>query len=125
VISSSGRGWWRLYPATKKLERIEGVPKDLAKCESLAYDTANKVILALGGTPTRALWSLDPATDKFTRLKPGGGSPKLSGSAGRWATLWYDRGHNACVFLLQPGQGGREGAPCQTWAYRYKRAAGN
>jgi len=122
VISSGEKGWWRFYPAAKKLEEIAGVPKELIGCESLTYDTTNRVVLAMGGPAPRSLWSLDPATGKFARLAPKGAVPKMSGSAGRWATLWYDPDHNACLFLLQPGQGGLEGAPCETWAYRYKRA---
>ncbi len=84
----------------------------------------------MGGTERRPIyslevWTFDPSAERFSKLPtPAGPRPTSAGPIGRWATFWYDRRHNACILVAQLGQGGLEGRPCQTWAYRYRAAAG-
>jgi len=96
-------------------KKLEDFPERLKGCEALAYDPANKVVVAVAPNRRRgplALWVLEPKTMKWAEIKPSGASPRGSGL---WAPLWYDRDHNAFFFLNRTGQTG-----CETWTYRYK-----
>jgi len=134
-LVTSGKGkWWLLNPSKRELKPLENVPEPLKDrgCQSLTYDTTNKVVLILtrtvvgkeGKYPVYALdvWTFDPAAKKFAKQPtPPGPRPTSRGPIAQWATFWYDPAHNAGIFLAQLGQGGHEGQPCQTWGYRYKR----
>ena len=135
LVTSGKDGWWLVNPGKRQVKPLENVPEPLKDrdCQSLTYDTVNKVVLVLGRTEVGAegkqkvyaldVWTFDPAAEKFTQVPaPAGPRPRSSGPIARWATFWYDPTHNAGIFLGQLGQGGHEGQPCETWAYRLKRA---
>jgi len=85
---------------------LENVPEALKGAEALAYDSANRVVIAVApgkGRAPLAVWRLDPATLTWAELKPKGPVPRGSGL---WAPLWYDADHNAFVFLNRTGQTG-------------------
>ena len=105
-------------------------PEELVRCQSLSYDVANRVVIALAQreidrhTQTVVPWAFDVATLKWTELAPP--KPWPQGLAtGRWAKLWYDADHNVHLFVNDRKRDRRElydGGVTETWAYRYKRA---
>ncbi|MHC4914598.1 MAG: RNA polymerase sigma factor [Planctomycetota bacterium] len=119
--------WYWLDTAARKVTQIDDVPEGLGRCQAMTYDSCNKVVLLLASVRVSKwalkveAWKMDPASGKFSKLPPPAGEVPQGGSVGRWGTFWYDPDHNACLLVAQLSQGGHEGSPCQTWAYRYKR----
>ncbi|KKK76718.1 hypothetical protein LCGC14_2860830, partial [marine sediment metagenome] len=120
-LLSNRNGRMFLHAVTAKgatWKELKDFPKALKGCEALAYDSANRVVIAVGSRSKRgplAVWALEPKAMKWTEMKPAGAIPA---GTGLWAPLWYDKDHNAMFFLNRTGQTGVE-----TWVYRYKRAA--
>ena len=134
LVTASDGKWWLLNPSKKKLKRLEKVPESLQdrRGQSLAYDAASNAVLILARTVVGKegkwnvhaldVWTFDPKTEMVAKQPtPEGPRPRSRGPIGQWATFWYDPAHNAGIFVHQLGQGGHEGQPCKTWAYRYKR----
>lgn len=95
--------------------------KDKCGCEALAWDSANKVVVAMvkpGPEGKVTPWVLDPATMKWTEQKPANEGPFSRTDGGTWASLCYDPDNNLFFFLNRTGQTG-----CESWIYRFKRAA--
>jgi hypothetical protein len=124
IVSSSKWGWWRLDMAKLQREKVEGVPDELVGCQALAYDSLNKVVLAIAGSGEALLWTYDPGKNLFAKV-PAPKSPEPPRKKGTerglpfpgcWANLWYDPAQNACI-LVVPKRPADE-----TWAYRYRRA---
>jgi len=112
---------WTYNAVTEEWKPVADVPVALRGCQALAWDAANKVVLAMGsgeksagGKSVAIPWVLDPATMKWTEQKAANAGPEYKAA---WAPLWYDPDHNACFFLNRTGQAG-----CETWVYRYKKA---
>ncbi|MEX0715703.1 MAG: kelch repeat-containing protein [Planctomycetaceae bacterium] len=129
LLSARGdAGWVALDVATGEFERLEA-PRELADCESLSYDAANEVVIALerkdvGNRATEAVpWALDVKTKKWSQCSPAEPWPKGQ-TTGRWASLWYDPDHNV-HFLINDVRRDRQqtfdGGVTETWAYRHKR----
>jgi len=129
LISTMKRGFFKYDLQANRLTPLDS-PEELARCQSLSYDVANRVVIALAQreidrhTQTVAPWALDVATLKWTELAPP--KPWPQGQAtGRWAKLWYDVDHNVHLFvndLKRDRQELYDGGVTETWAYRYKRA---
>lgn len=128
LLSARGdAGWGILNVATGEFEQIEA-PRELRHCESLSYDAANEVVIALEGKDvggrTRAAvpWALDVKSKKWSRCSPAEPWPKGQ-TTGRWASLWYDPDHNVHFLINDVRRDRREtfdGGVTETWAYRYK-----
>lgn len=127
---SGGKGFYRYDVPAAKAEPIEA-PAGLKGCQSLAYDSANHVVIAMArrgvskGVNTVVPWALDVKTMKWTELAPPEPWPQGQ-SAGAWAKLWYDPDHNVFLFVNDVRRDRRElfdGGVTETWAYRYRKAA--
>jgi hypothetical protein len=128
LISTMKRGFFRYDVAANRLTPVES-PEALAGCQSLAYDTANRVVIALARkrlgkrTVTVTPWALDIGTRTWTELDPP--KPWPQGQAtGRWAKLWYDEELEAHLFVNDVKRDRRElfdGGVTETWAFRFQR----
>jgi hypothetical protein len=130
VASTSKNGWFLFQVARGMLRPLEA-PDALSHCQSLAYDSANKVVIALARqktgkyTQTVKPWALDVATMKWTELSPPRPWPEGQ-CTGNWAKLWYDPDHNVHLFVNDVRRDREElfdGGVTETWAYRYARPA--
>jgi hypothetical protein len=130
LISTMKRGFFRFDVARNQLTPVES-PEALERCQSLSYDTANRVVIALAlkrvseRIGTVVPWALDVETVKWIELKPPKPWPQGQ-AAGRWAKLWYDADHNVHLFVNDVRRDRQQlfdGGVTETWAYRYQRAA--
>jgi hypothetical protein len=127
LISTMKRGFFKFDVARVGLTPIPA-PEELRRCQSLAYDRANRVAIALQQQKldkyrrTVVPWVLDIGTLKWTQLDPP--KPWPQGQAtGSWAKLWYDADHNVHLFVndvKRDRQALFDGSVTETWAYRYK-----
>jgi hypothetical protein len=131
----AGARWRKKQPEFTRVDLAAGTaeviraPESIGQCHAVAYDSANKVVIAMPvvATPAKsgktvATWALDVKTMKWTEMKPAG--PPKGRMIGTWAPLWYDAAHNAHIFLNAVDRGAKyEGGKTETWAYRYKGAA--
>jgi hypothetical protein len=132
LISTMKRGFFQLDVVKGKLTPIES-PEAISGCQSLSYDSANHVVVALARkslTDRKATvipWVLDVKTMKWTELTPP--QPWPEGQAtGRWTKLWYDALHNVHILVNDVRRDREElfdGGVTETWAYRYKRVEDN
>jgi hypothetical protein len=107
-------------------------PDALRGRQSLSYDAANHVVIALAERKvsryrqTVAPWALDVRTMAWTELKPPPPAP-VGQATGRWNVLGYDRDHNVHLlinFVRRDRAELYDGGVTETWAYRYRKAAG-
>jgi len=129
LISTARKGWFRFDVPARKLTPVEA-PDALRGRQSLSYDAANHVVIALARTKvdrhrqTVSPWALDVKTMKWSELRPPGPAP-VGQATGRWNTLWYDRDHNVHLlinFVRRDREELYDGGVTETWAYRYKQA---
>jgi hypothetical protein len=129
LISTMRKGFFRFDVPARKLVAVE-TPEPLKRCQSLSYDAAGGVVIALAPKKvdryrrTVTPWALDVATMKWQPLEPTGPTP-VGQCTGAWATLWYDAAHNVHLlvnFVRRDRQRTFDGGVTETWAYRYKRA---
>ncbi len=129
LISTMKRGFFKYDMAARKLTAVEA-PDALKRCQSLSYDAAGKVVIALATkrvskrVQTVIPWALDVKTMKWSEQTPAGKSPKGQ-CTGNWGKLWYDQAHNVHVFVndvRRDRQATFDGGVTETWVYRYKRA---
>jgi hypothetical protein len=128
LISTMKKGFQRFDVPSRKLTAIE-TPEELVRCQSLAYDAASRVVVALAAKKvskyrrTVVPWALDIQTLKWQEMSPAGPAP-VGQTAGSWATLWYDAAHNAHLLVNCVRRDRRElfdGGVTEMWAYRYKK----
>jgi len=128
VASTSKNGWFQFQVARGTLTPVEA-PDALRACQSLAYDGANKVVIALARqqvekyAQTVRPWALDVATKRWTELEPPPPWPRGQ-CTGNWAKLWYDPDHKVHLFVNDVRRDRKElfdGGVTETWAYRYAR----
>lgn len=127
LISTMKKGFFKLDAAAIKLTPIAS-PEELRRCQSLSYDRANRVVIALQQQEldkyrkTVVPWALDLGTMTWTRLDPP--KPWPEGQAtGSWAKLWYHADHKVHLFVNDVKRDRRElfdGGVTETWAFRYK-----
>lgn len=131
LISTMKKGFFKLDVRGRTLRPIASPPA-LMRCQSLAYDAANHVVIALAQrevndrTRTVVPWAFDVKRMQWTELDPPQPWPKGQ-TTGRWAKLWYDPDHNVHLFVNDVRRDREQvfdGGVTETWAYRYKRAAG-
>jgi hypothetical protein len=130
LISTMKRGFFRFDVPALRVTPIRA-PGALARCQSLAYDAAARVVIALARretgrhTATVVPFALDVGTLAWTELDPP--KPWPAGqSTGRWAKLWYDADRNVHLFVNDVKRDRQElydGGVTETWAYRYRRAS--
>lgn len=103
LISTMKRGFFQFDLVNRKVTPIAS-PEALQRCQSLSYDAANGVVIALERKPltrrtaTVDVWALDVKTMKWRDLPAS--KPRPEGQAtGRWAKLWYDPAHNVHLFV--------------------------
>jgi len=130
LISTMKKGMFKFDLAANTLTPTES-PQALKGTQSLAYDSTNKVVIALASKrlskyqQTVVPWALDIKTMKWTELEPPKPWP-VGQCTGRWAKLWYDPAHNVHLLVNDVRRDRRElydGGITETWAYRYKRRA--
>ncbi|MHC4181454.1 MAG: hypothetical protein ACYSWU_28475 [Planctomycetota bacterium] len=131
LISTMKKGFFKFDAVKIRLTPIDS-PEELVRCQSLSYNAANGVILALARKRldkrrvTVVPWALDVKTMKWAELDPP--KPWPEGQAtGSWAKLWYDAEQNVHLFVNDVKRDRRElfdGGVTETWAYRYKRRNG-
>jgi hypothetical protein len=119
-----GLCFYKLDVGKGKVEALKEKPEGVKRCQALAYDSTNKVVVALPGGKPGDPWVLDVEKEKWEQLKPAGPKPSKGGG---WAPLWYDADHNVFYFLSlisreMPGGKRYDGGVTRTWAYRYKKA---
>ena len=128
LISTAQKGFFKLDVQERKLTPIES-PQALDGCQSLAYDEANRAVIALEQMPltkrrqTVVPWALDIDTMRWTRMNPPKPWPEGQ-TTGRWAKLWYDPAHNVHLFVNDVRRDRQElldGGVTETRAYRYKQ----
>ncbi|MHC4401135.1 MAG: hypothetical protein ACYTG0_15775 [Planctomycetota bacterium] len=128
LISTMKRGFFKLDLAAMRLTPVAS-PDALSRCQSLSYDGANRVVIALAQEPigerlkTVVPWALDIRTMEWTELAPPKPWPQGQATAS-WAKLWYDADHNVHLFVNDVKRDRRElfdGGVTETWAYRYKQ----
>ena len=129
LITTAKKGWFKFDVLARKLTPVEA-PHALRGRQSLSYDAANHVVIALADRKVDryrqavAPWALDVRTMKWSELKPPGPAP-VGQAAGRWNTLWYDREHNVHLlinFVRRDRAELYDGGVTETWAYRYSKA---
>jgi len=130
LISTMKKGFFKYDVPANRLTSVES-PEALVRCQSLAYDRANRVVIALAHSQidkrrkTVVPWALDVATLEWTELDPP--KPWPEGQAtGSWAKLWYDADHNVHLFVNDVKRDRQElfdGGVTETWAYRYKKVS--
>lgn len=129
LISTARKGWFKFHVSQRKLTPIQA-PDALKAAQSLSYDAANHVVIALASRKlgkyrqTVLPWALDVRTLRWAELKPAGPAP-AGQTTGRWATLWYDGDHNVHLlvnFVRRERKELFDGGTTETWAYRCKRA---
>jgi hypothetical protein len=130
LISTMKSGFFEFDVVEREVTPIDA-PDALARCQSLSYDRADRVVIALGQErlserrQTVVPWALDVKTLMWTELSPPKPWPEGQ-TTGRWAKLWYDAGHNVHLFVNDVRRDRRElfdGGVTETWAYRYRRSA--
>jgi len=130
LISTMKKGFFRFDVPARKLTPIES-PEALRRCQSLSYDAANHVVVALAAgkvaryRQTVTPWVLDIRTMKWQEMNPKGPAP-VGQTAGAWATLWYDPDHNVHLLINCVRRDRKrlfDGGVTETWAYRYKKAS--
>jgi len=130
LISTMKKCFFRFYVAGRTLTPIES-PEALVRCQSLSYDRANKLVLALAGGKvdkyhrTVLPWILDVETQKWQKMNPKGPAP-VGQTAAAWATCWYDPEHNVHLLIncvRRDRQRLFDGGVTEVWAYRYRSAA--
>jgi hypothetical protein len=128
LISTMKKGFFKFDVVKGNVTPIES-PEALNGCQSLSYDAANHVVIALAQErlterrQTVIPWALDVQTMEWARLNPPKPWPEGQ-STGRWAKLWYDPEHNVHLFVNDVRRDRRElfdGGVTETWAYRYRR----
>ena len=127
LISTMKRGFFKFDVRANRLTPVPA-PEALTRCQSLAYDSANGVVIALAQrqidkrTKTVVPWALDVSSLAWTELNPP--KPWPTGQAtGSWAKLWYDPRHNVHLFVNDVRRDRQElydGGVTETWAYRYR-----
>lgn len=129
LISTMKKGFFKYDVSANRLASLES-PEALVRCQSLSYDAANRVVIALAPsqidkrTKTVVPWALDIETLQWTELNPPKPWPKGQ-ATGRWAKLWYDAEHNVHLFVNDVKRDRQElfdGGVTETWAYRYKQS---
>ena len=129
LISTMKKGFFRYDVPANRLESLES-PEALVRCQSLSYDRANRLVIALAQRQidkrrrTVVPWALDVVTLQWTELDPPTPWPEGQ-TTGSWAKLWYDADHNVHLFVNDVKRDRQElfdGGVTQTWAYRYKQA---
>ncbi len=130
LISTMKRGFFKCDVPGNQLTPLES-PEALARCQSLAYDRANRVVIALAQRQidkrrkTVVPWALDVATLEWTELDPPKPWPEGQ-TTGSWTKLWYDADHNVHLFVNDVKRDRQElfdGGVTETWAYRYKKVS--
>jgi hypothetical protein len=131
LISTMKRGFFRFDLPAGKLSPVPA-PKALTRCQSLSYDAAGKVVIALAAERTdkrrRTVrpWALDVRTMRWRAMSPAGPAP-VGQTTGAWATFWYDPEHSVHLLINCVCRDRKElfdGGVTETWAYRHKRAGG-
>lgn len=127
LVSTTKGPWLRYDAARGTVSRVEA-PEALGPCQSLSYDAANKVVVALArrelrkGWQTVVPWALDVESMEWTELAPP--KPWPEGQAtGNWCTFWYDAAHNVHLvvnFVRRDRQEVFDGGVTETWAYRFR-----
>ncbi len=127
LITTMKKGFFKLDVSTSKLTPIE-IPDALAGCQSLSFDSANNLVVALARKPldkrrrTVVPWVLDVNEMIWTEMAPP--KPWPGGQAtGSWTKLWYDAQHNVHLFVNDVKRDRKQvfdGGITETWAYRYK-----
>ena len=129
LISTMKRGFFRLDAVKGTVAPIDS-PEALRSCQSLSYDAASRVVIALARKrlsrrkTTVVPWVLKLSTTKWTELAPPGPWPEGQ-ATGSWAKLWYDPDHNVHLFVNDVRRDREQlfdGGVTESWAYRYKRA---
>jgi hypothetical protein len=131
LISTMKKGFFKFSVVDNALTPIT-TPPALVRCQSLSYDAANRVVVALAFKrlskykKTVVPWTLDVKTLRWTELDPP--QPWPEGQAtGSWAKLWYDAEHNVHLFVNDVRRDRKElfdGGVTETWAYRYRGSGG-
>jgi hypothetical protein len=130
LISTMKKSFFKFDVPGQTLVPIES-PEALARCQSLSYDKANKIVLALATRKvdkyrqTVLPWVLDVETQKWRKMDPKG-QPPIGQTAGAWATFWYDYEHNVHLFINCVRRDRKElfdGGLTEVWAYRHKNCA--
>jgi hypothetical protein len=128
LITTAKKGWFRFDVPARKLTPVQA-PEALRGRQSLSYDAANHVVIALADRKvgryqqTVLPWVLDVRTMKWSAAKPKGPAP-VGQATGRWNTLWYDPDHNVHLLINFVKRDRRElydGGVTETWAYRHKK----
>ncbi len=126
LMSGAKKGFYKFELPGCKVTPIEA-PEALKGCQSLAYDCANRVVIALARAKvsdreqTVQPWALNVATMKWTELNPPKPWPQGQCTA-NWGKLWYDAAHNVHLFVNDVRRDRAEvfdGGVTETWAYRY------
>ena len=129
LISTMKKGFFKFDLTGVELSPIPS-PEGLQRCQSLCYDRANHVIIALQqqqlGRYRRTVvpWALDLKTINWTRLDPPKPWPEGQ-TTGSWTKLWYDADHNVHLFVNDVKRDRQElfdGGVTETWAYRCQPA---
>jgi hypothetical protein len=129
LISTMKRGFFRFDVPNGTLTPVES-PEVLTRCQSLSYDTANQVVLALATRKidkrrqTAVPWALDVENQKWQKMNPKGQAP-VGQTTGAWATFWYEPEHNVHLLINCVRRDRHElfdGGVTEVWAYRYRNA---
>ena len=127
IFSTMKKGFFKFDVPNRTLTPIES-PEALVRCQSLSYDAANAVVVALATRKTDKRrqtvlpWILDIQRQKWQQMKPKHPAP-VGQTAGAWATFWYDPGDNVHLLINCVRRDRQElfdGGVTETWAYRYK-----
>jgi hypothetical protein len=130
LASTKKKGFFKFDVPAGKLTPVEA-PDALKGTQSLSYDSANRVVIALEGrrlskyVKTVVPWALNVETLEWTELSPPEPWPKGQ-CTGSWAKLWYDPEHNVHLFVNDVRRDRKElfdGGITETWAYRYRAKA--
>ncbi|MCX7590280.1 MAG: hypothetical protein N2255_01490 [Kiritimatiellae bacterium] len=131
-LASSPNGFAKFDPSDLSGASAVETPDELKACQALAYDEANRVVVALAQIKVNQYrqtvqpWSLDVRTMKWTRLDPPRPWPEGQ-CTGRWGVFWYDPHHNVHLlinFVRRDRVELYDGGITETWAYRYARRGG-